>query len=63
MIARLLIEHVVTDNCASGQPWPPCLMNGWVLVRAVDGDRTLWRRISLFVEQIDWVELLRRDSK
>jgi hypothetical protein len=41
----LVVERAVTDDAPDGQPWPPVLGDGWVLVRAIGEVRTLWRRI------------------
>jgi hypothetical protein len=44
----LKIENIVTSNAPPfDQPWPPALMDGWVLVRAIGENETLWRRISI----------------
>jgi len=48
----LLIERVITDDAPDDQPWPPTLGDGWVLVRALPDQRTLWRRITLLVETL-----------
>jgi hypothetical protein len=51
VMSIIKIEHAVTHDSPCGQPWPPTrLMDGWHLVRSVDG-RTLWRRVSLAVEE------------
>jgi hypothetical protein len=42
----LKIELAITFDGMDGQPWPPCLMDGWQLIRTVAG-RSTWRRISL----------------
>jgi hypothetical protein len=52
MTGVLKIEHAVTSNAPPfDQPWPPALMDGWVLVRAIGEGKTLWRRVSLAVEE------------
>jgi hypothetical protein len=46
MNGPLKIEHAITSDL-DGQPWPPTgLMDGWHLVRTVDG-QSLWRRIRI----------------
>jgi hypothetical protein len=51
-LPSLLIEHAITSNAPPfDQPWPPVLMDGWVLVRAIGEGKTLWRRVSLAVEE------------
>jgi hypothetical protein len=49
----LVIERTTTTDCAAGLPWPPPGEHWHVVHRA--GDRTTWRRISIWERRTTWL--------
>ena len=45
-LVNILVEHVITADSATGEPWPPSDGKFYSVVRSMRGF-TLWRRIKL----------------
>ena len=48
----LTVEHVITADSATGEPWPPSTGAHYCAVRSASGF-TLWRKITLEKETAD----------